>query len=172
MGPGLTSASNHNPLNLIERYLVLSPVVQLRRPWRLVSSHLLGLLDGPATFKVDGGASRCQTRFLVIGPGLVTPGSFGGVRLGVRRFKVLVFSGCKSRLATGCPPLTSIAPGNTARPAAASKSDRFVGADCLCRFAISCFGFRKGYRFFQIDRLCRSRNPGKSRIHATDLREM
>jgi len=37
---------------------------------------------------------------------------------------------------------------------------------------ISCFGFRKAYRFSRTDRLRRSRNPGKSRIHATELREI
>ncbi len=33
-------------------------------------------------------------------------------------------------------------------------------------------GFRKAYRFFRDARSCRLRNPGKPRIHATELREM
>ena len=45
--------SKLNPLNLANRDLVLGAVIEFRSPRRLMSSHLLGVLQAPSVLQVN-----------------------------------------------------------------------------------------------------------------------
>jgi hypothetical protein len=49
-------ASNHNPLDLIERDFVAGAIVELRRARAFVRRHELGVFERPASFEIDGDA--------------------------------------------------------------------------------------------------------------------
>ena len=55
---GLINRSENDPLDLIERDLIVAPIVELGRARALVRRHLLRVFQQPAVEQIDGDAGR------------------------------------------------------------------------------------------------------------------
>jgi hypothetical protein len=53
----LVFAIDHNPRDLIERDLVVAPIIEFRRPCAFVRRHLLSVFEKASILQVDGDAS-------------------------------------------------------------------------------------------------------------------
>ena len=59
---GRQDASNHNPLDFIETYIVSAPIIEARRPRALMVRHLLRLFDRATGRIISSSPSHCTPR--------------------------------------------------------------------------------------------------------------